>query len=123
MELIVDANVIFACLIKDSHTRRLFLTNNFILYAPEYLYDEVRKHIGYISETTGLSEATIESLLLELLTTARVRFVPHISPDPDDVQYIALALKLNIPIWSNDKELKHGQKQVKVYSTADLAGF
>lgn len=41
------------------------------------------------------------------------------SPDPDDKMYFALALKLNIPIWSNDKELKK-QKRVKVYTTEEL---
>ena len=29
-----------------------------------------------------------------------------ISPDPDDVQYFALALKLGCPIWSNDPHFR-----------------
>jgi len=36
-------------------------------------------------------------------------FVPKaeaFSPDPADITYLALALKLNIPLWSNDKALK-----------------
>jgi len=35
-----------------------------------------------------------------------------ISPDPNDMQYFALALKLCCPIWSNDKnaeEAGHGE--------------
>ena len=44
----------------------------------------------------------------------------NISPDIKDVPYLALALKLNIPIWSNDKELKEKQKHVRVYSTPEL---
>jgi len=42
-----------------------------------------------------------------------------ISPDPNDVIYFALALKLNCPIWSNDKKLKE-QKEIKIYSTSEL---
>jgi len=42
-----------------------------------------------------------------------------ISPDPDDVPYLALALTLGIPLWSNDKALK-GQTNVKVLATSDL---
>jgi len=42
-----------------------------------------------------------------------------LSPDPDDAAYFALALKLGIPIWSNDKKLT-GQKQVRIYSTEEL---
>ena len=36
-------------------------------------------------------------------------FVPEafkLSPDPKDIMYFALALKLKCPIWSNDKKLK-----------------
>jgi predicted nucleic acid-binding protein len=43
----------------------------------------------------------------------------RISPDPDDVQYFALALKLDASIWSNDKNLKN-QNIVKVFSTDEL---
>ena len=42
-----------------------------------------------------------------------------ICPDRDDVPYFALALKFNIPIWSNDKKLKE-QNKIKVYSTQDI---
>ena len=42
-----------------------------------------------------------------------------ISPDSDDIEYFALALKLNCPIWSEDKALKK-QSIVKVYSTSEL---
>ena len=43
----------------------------------------------------------------------------EISPDPDDVPYLALALKLGCAIWSNDKELKK-QSVVKVYNTQEI---
>jgi len=43
-------------------------------------------------------------------------------PDPDDVDFAALALKRDCPIWSNDKELKQ-QSVVKVFSTSDLVSF
>ncbi|HIH22695.1 TPA: hypothetical protein HA238_03135 [Candidatus Micrarchaeota archaeon] len=47
-------------------------------------------------------------------------FAEKITPDPKDVPYIALALKLKIPIWSNDRDLKEKQDEVKVYNTKDL---
>ena len=40
-------------------------------------------------------------------------------PDPDDIDFTALALKLDCPLWSNDKELKQ-QTVVKVFSTSEL---
>ena len=42
-----------------------------------------------------------------------------ISPGLKDTQYLALALKLNCAIWSNDKKLKK-QDKVKIFSTEDL---
>ncbi|HJH25486.1 MAG TPA: hypothetical protein C5S37_01660 [Methanophagales archaeon] len=45
-----------------------------------------------------------------------------IPPDPDDVDFAALALKLDCPLWSNDKELKQ-QSVVKIFSTSDLISF
>ncbi|MGC9200887.1 MAG: PIN domain-containing protein [Candidatus Aenigmatarchaeota archaeon] len=44
------------------------------------------------------------------------------SPDVNDIQYFSLALKMNVPIWSNDKKLKQ-QSKVKVFSTKDLIEF
>ncbi len=42
-----------------------------------------------------------------------------ITPDPKDMVYFALALKLNGVIWSNDKKLKE-QNRIKVYATHEL---
>jgi predicted nucleic acid-binding protein len=50
----------------------------------------------------------------EFLSEAR-----KVSPDPNDSDFFALALKLNCPIWSEDKRLKK-QSRVKVLSTREL---
>ena len=42
-----------------------------------------------------------------------------ICPDPKDIEYFALALKLDYAIWTNDKELKK-QDFVKIISTSEL---
>jgi len=42
-----------------------------------------------------------------------------ISPDPDDIQFLALALKLKLPIWSEDRALQR-QSLVKVFTTSEL---
>ena len=65
------------------------------------------------------------------LISSEIDFIPYpelskfihqaekISPDPNDIEYFALALKLKCDIWSNDKRLKNHDK-VKVYSTEEL---
>ena len=50
-------------------------------------------------------------------------FIPEaekISPDKDDVDYLALALKLGCAIWSNDRELKEKQSIVIVYNSQEV---
>ena len=43
-----------------------------------------------------------------------------LTPDPDDMAYFALALKLSCAIWSNDKKLKD-QNKIKVYNSHELS--
>ncbi len=44
MDLIVDANILFAALIKNNMTTELLFKNIFHLYAPEYLLEEFIDH-------------------------------------------------------------------------------
>ena len=43
--------------------------------------------------------------------------------DEKDTPFIALALKLGIPIWSNDKDLKEKQNLVSVFTTKEINNF
>ncbi len=133
MLLVIDANVIFSALIKGGKTFDVFLLNRrlkkFKLLAPEYLIVEVEKHFHEIVEKTKLSTSELEKVLSFL--EKEIEFVPfedfkefhedaeQITPDPDDTQYFALALKFGCAIWSNDKALKR-QSKVKVLTTDDL---
>lgn len=127
MRLILDANVLFAALIKREVT--LDLMYNLQLYAPDLILNETLKYKDYIIEKSGKPIYNFDkflNLLLKYITLFPFsdfrEFIDQaekISPDPDDVSYFALALRLNCPIWSNDKKLKN-QDIVKIYSTEDL---
>jgi predicted nucleic acid-binding protein len=133
MLLIVDANVVFSVLIKGGKTLDIFLLNKvkkrFVFVAPEFLMVEVEKHSREIIKKTGLSTEEIGKVLDFL--EKEIDFVSfeefeefykkaeEISPDPNDVQYFALALKLDGAIWSNDKPLKK-QFVVDVLSTGEI---
>lgn len=43
----------------------------------------------------------------------------NIIKDEKDIEYLALAMKLKMPLWTNDKLLKN-QNLVKAITTADL---
>ncbi len=130
MDVVVDANVVIAALISPTgHTADLFFSPLLRVFAPELLLEEVEEHKKELLRKTGLSESDFNSLVAFL--ARRISFCPiteflsflpkakQSSPDPDDIAYLALALKLCCPLWSNDKQLK-SQSAVKVISTSEL---
>jgi predicted nucleic acid-binding protein len=132
MDLVVDANVVFAALVKDGATIEILLEPQLQLFSPEFLFEEIFKHRDELALKTKRTEKELQNIL-EILQE-KITIVPkeefenflaearQLCPDPADIPYFALALKMNAPIWSNDKELKEKQKQkqVKIFSTSDL---
>ncbi|MBI2110429.1 PIN domain-containing protein [Candidatus Woesearchaeota archaeon] len=130
MDLVIDANILFAALIKKGITSELLFKENFHLYASEFIFIEFSRYKPLLRNKTERTDEDFEEVLE--LFERRVTLVPNeeiihfldkakgISPDIKDVPYVALALKLNCAIWSNDKALKEKQHIVKVYSTEDL---
>jgi len=133
MELIIDANILMSALIApQGKTFDLIYNNRIRLFAPEFLLEEVKKHKEEILDKSGLSESDFEIFLTLIISRIEIisksefeNLIPtaeEISPDINDSEYFALALKLNCSIWSNDKRLKN-QDKVKVYSTGELLGI
>ncbi len=129
MLLVVDANILFSALISHGETFDLLCSEELQLAAPEFLLVELSEHKAEILQKSSLPGTVFEEFL-ELLRE-RIEIVPHddfgnfmseaanLSPDPDDIPYIALALKLRCPIWSQDSRLKR-QSRVQVYTTREL---
>lgn len=132
MELVVDANILVAGFLRPALTRELLLDERLILYAPEYSLTEtmqvltrahVRKRLG------DLSPKEVHLILSAI--TGRIQVLHHrsyeskleqarnIAPDPDDVPYLAVALYLRVPLWSNDSALRD-QRSIPVYTTEEL---
>lgn len=132
MILVVDANVLFAALIKRGITYKAIFSDKLNLITPDFVIEEYNGHREEILSKSGLSEKELE-LLLEILKgqieiISSYDFVDKISeadvtsPDPNDVHYFALALKFNFSIWSNDKKMKK-QNKVKVFNTKEILEF
>lgn len=132
IELIVDANILFAALLAKKTTRELLFNPRLKLYAPEYLLAELYEHLQNDEEIQQKLQQTKEEtdkILNELLNTIEViplkeyaSLIPkaiQTSPDEYDAPYFALALHLNITLWSNEKKLKN-QNTVKVITTQEL---
>ena len=129
MKFILDANPLFSALIKDSFTANVIVNENVELSAPEFLFDEFLEHKEEILAKTRRTEKELNDLVDSLKEV--IQIIPQkefesffeeakqLTSDEDDIPYLALALKLNLPIWSNDKKMKR-QNKVKVYSTEEL---
>ena len=130
MYLVIDANVLFSALIKDSFAYNLLFSDTFHIFTPEYIFTELEKHKDEILEkterTTGEFFRLVETLKRRIVIVPLEELVPYVeeaeklTPDSDDMAYFALALKLNCAIWSNDKKLKD-QNKIKIYNTHELS--
>lgn len=129
MDLVVDANILFAALIKKGATAKLLYLDDLHLFAPEFLLEEFAKHREHIIGKTSRSSDELDRVLEAF--SHRIYFVPKeeilplmksarkISPDPDDAVYFAVALRVGASIWSNDNRLTT-QDNVPIYTTTDL---
>ena len=132
METVLDANVLVAGFLRSAVTRELLLDERLTLWTPEYGLTEtervlraprLRRRLG------GLTEADVRAILIQL--TSKVRVLPasayrhklvqakQVAPHAEDAPYLALALHLHLPLWSNDSALKE-QRLVPVYTTQEL---
>jgi predicted nucleic acid-binding protein len=122
-----DSNVLLSA-VAGRAARRVFVDVELIVVTTETNIAEVKAHIPYFAARYGLPE----ELLLEVLGLLPVRVFaePEYSDqlpaahqllaerDEDDIALAALALKLGVAIWSNDRDYEnfpHG-----VFTTATL---
>lgn len=132
MELAVDANILVAGFLRAAVTRDLLLDERLTLWTPEYalletertlLTPRIQRKFGKLSsEQVKLALTTITSSIQVLPETAYRANLPEakeLALDPADAPYLALALHLNLPLWSNDALLKE-QNRVIVYTTQEV---
>lgn len=129
MLLVVDATIFTSALIARGFTLELFFSDKLQLVVPDWIFAEIEEHKDEIVRQAGISEDEFR-LFINLLIT-RVNIVTaeevkewwdkakELTSDPDDVQYFAVALKYNCPVWTNDPDFSM-QSEVKVLSTADV---
>ena len=127
MIIIIDANILFSALIKDSKTREIILKSDEFFLFPSYIFIETQKYKGELLEKSKMPKEEFEKLfrliISKVLIVPNELLVPYREKafeivkdiDPKDVLFIACALAYpGSIIWSNDKQLK---KQSKVNQT------
>ena len=129
MKLIVDTNILFCYFWRYSITRNILMSQDMELYAPEFALEEINKYKADIIKKNNLTKEEFEQTKFDLAIA--VTFIPledyaqllknaiKISPDPNDIDFFALAIKLKTNIWSNDAQLKN-QNKITILSTTEL---
>lgn len=126
-KLAADVNVILSA-IAGKAALRVFLKEDIEFITTQFNIAEVREYLHVISQQYAISEEIMESQLKLLPLKIYPRhfyegFVKEASKrlsgrDEDDVELLALAMKLEIPIWSNDRDFRHAE--IEGYTTARL---
>lgn len=127
-KLVVDANPILSALLGGK-AKRLFFECGFKEFAvADTVFHEVRSYVPRMAKKLGASpEFIFYALDLLPLTVyqpqayrrslkkAKIQIAHR---DPRDVEVLALALELNWPIWTNDKDFEDAS--VETHTTAEL---
>lgn len=120
--VVVDTNLIFSALIPTaSDIRESLFSGNLSFVAPNFLISEIYRHKDKLIKYSKLEESEFYLYFNGIIE--RIQFLPldFISidsrqraynlckeVDAKDTPFVALAIELNIPIWTGDKKLKEG---------------
>lgn len=131
MQLVADTNILVASLIRKGDTRKLLFSKKFETFSPDRIVTEILAHKEEFKQKGSMLEQEFQiALELELeniivmpveeygsLRQKALLLCPK--GHEKDWPFLALALKLSCPLWSNDSALKK-QTSVAVLSTAEL---
>jgi predicted nucleic acid-binding protein len=123
-----DSNVLLAALARRAAWRVFEEAPDLVVVTTDYCIAEVAEYLPEFAERYSLDIEMLRDAL-ELLPVERYAASEYQSHepiarrylgdrDPDDISLAALALKLEVPVWSNDNDFK--VLPLEVYPTARL---
>lgn len=132
MNIVLDANILFSALIKNSKTRELIIKYEDFFLFPSYIFIEMEKHKSELLIKSKMQENEFNCLLQILLKRVIIipneKLIPYRKEaydiikdiDPNDAIFIASALAYsNSFLWTDDKKLKK-QNRVNILETKDM---
>ena len=132
MNIIIDSNVLFSALIKDSISRRIILEYGGFFLFPSFIFEEMEKHKETLLKKSEMKAKDFNLLLNILLRKVMIVPTEVLFPyrkeayeivkdiDPDDILFIACALAYpDSFIWSDDKKLKQ-QSKIRIVNTSEM---
>ena len=128
IKIAVDATPIISALIGGI-SRNILFDRRFNFISTDYTIKEVRSHITLISEKSGINEKKIMDALslLPVKIYSKKDYKDKIENankiigkiDKKDAEILALSLKENCLIWSEDKDFRN-LKEVNLIRTKEL---
>lgn len=129
--IVIDSNILISALIKKGTTRDILTNFNVNFVFPQEGLEEIYSCKPEILKKADIKDDEFDRLLLRLLKYVRLipldilinfrdkakEIMEHI--DKEDVIFIAAALALNCPIWSEDKHFKK-QRAIKILTTKEV---
>lgn len=122
-----DNNVLLSAVARRG-AWRIFDETDLMVVTTEFTIVEVEEYLPEFGERYGIALARLQAAVdaLPVVRYSESAYVSHLKEarkyldqrDPDDVHLAALALKLNVPVWSNDRDLT--ELPLDVYTTARL---
>ena len=127
MDLVADTNIVYLLFSKDSFIRDFIAENELSLFSVKELFTELARDSEKICRITKKSPKDFEevmelvSSIIELKPVKQefLKKAESLISHKNDAPFLALALELNMPIWSNDKHFKE-QSKVPVYDVSEL---
>ncbi len=140
MKFVADTNILFTFFWRDSLLKKILEKKKVQLISPEYALNEIYKYKEEIRKKARLSEVEFNKIFAELQKS--IIFIP-VSEYKDkmkdlatlvktsaltedekedilsDIDFLALSLKFNSILWSNDTLLKK-QKRIPIVTTRDI---
>jgi len=129
MFVVVDTNILTSFFMKGSKIRDMLLSPSLVPVSPSFALMELGTNRDWVMKRAKLNKSGFAELIRILSSV--VRFVPleeysdklsearKISPDPDDIDFFAVALLLDAIIWSEEKKLKK-QDRVEVLNISEM---
>jgi len=132
MKIVIDSNILFSALIKESITRKIILEYDDFFLFPSFIFEEMEKYKNELLKKSGMSKEEFNKLLKIILK--KVKIIPNEvltnykkealelvkEIDINDMVFVACALAhFNSVIWSDDKRLKN-LKNIKVLNTQEI---
>lgn len=122
-----DANVLLSA-VTGGAALKVFTQSSVAVVSTAVVLSEVREYLPTMGERYGIMPEALEAQLRLLAVKeygaaeykSRVKEAERRigTRDPDDVGLLALALRLRVPIWSNDRDLEAAR--VRRFTTAGL---